>query len=696
MLGAAIAIGGLGIVAALALGIAAKVFYVEVDPLVVEIEEALPGANCGGCGQPGCSGAAVAIAAGKMPPNGCVAGGADVAVEIAAILGVEVKETEPEIAKVGCRYPVKRADTKFQYHGVQDCRAAFLLYGGPKECPVGCIGLGSCIRSCPFGALSMGPDNLPVVDEEKCTGCGSCVRTCPAGIMQLTSVSNRILNEFSWEECTAPCQRRCPAGIDIPEQIRQTALGNYGEALKVIKERNPLPLICGRICPNPCELVCNRNLTDEPVAINPLKRFVADYERTNGDRQQPYKAPATEKKAAIIGGGVEGLSAAYFLARLGHSPKIFESKDKLGGLLRTVIPENRLPREVLDWEIQGILDMGVEAQTNCMFGRDVSLSKLFDEGYDVVQLSIGGWDALLAPGSGISTAPALPNIFLLLPLTMAWAAGNPVRTEGRVILVGGGKEAVNAALNCLKNGAEKVTIINSETLSELKLDRDEAAKLAEQGVEIITNARVTGLSGTGDKLTGLTYRFGMLGIVGNGGGRLEGEQHVEVDSLIVAGGRLPDMIIQAETPELEENGDEEAVVIPPGLERNWKTVMPYAASQRPADMFAARESVSDHWAAVEAIGAGRRVAGTIHKLLFKEAVQTPENDLCHGDQLYKLQNLVNLVEVGPRQVMPEATPQDRLDPSAEIALGLDEKAAKKEAARCLNCGLLCYYRTKYN
>ena len=223
MLTAAIALGCIGLLAAVGLGVAAKVFYVEVDPLVAAIEEALPGANCGGCGFAGCSAAAEATAAGRMPPNGCVAGGAETHLEIAALVGMEIKETEPQLAQVGCRYPVARADIKFDYQGVDDCRAAVVLNGGPKECPIGCVGLGSCVKACPFDALSLGPDGLPVVDEARCTGCGTCVRVCPVMIMKLTSVTDRILGEFETVDCTAPCQRTCPAGINIPAYIRYAA-----------------------------------------------------------------------------------------------------------------------------------------------------------------------------------------------------------------------------------------------------------------------------------------------------------------------------------------------------------------------------------------------------------------------------------------------------------------------------------------
>ncbi|MCP4578631.1 MAG: RnfABCDGE type electron transport complex subunit B, partial [Deltaproteobacteria bacterium] len=163
MLGALLVTGALGVVLGLGLALASKIFYVYEDPKIETIKDALPGANCGGCGLPGCKSNAEAIAAGKASASSCVVGGPDVAAEIAEVMGVEIRLREPEIAKTGCSYGFQDADVKYLYQGVPDCRGAVLLDGGAKTCPIGCLGLGTCVRACPFDALSMGPDNLPVV-----------------------------------------------------------------------------------------------------------------------------------------------------------------------------------------------------------------------------------------------------------------------------------------------------------------------------------------------------------------------------------------------------------------------------------------------------------------------------------------------------------------------------------------------------
>ncbi len=690
MLAAGLTIGGLGLLAGVGLAVASKVFYVYVDPQIIEVEEALPGANCGGCGLPGCSSAAQAIVVGQLAPNACVGGGVDVHEKVAEILGVEVELKEPEIAQIGCRYSVAKADIKYLYDGVNDCRAAMLLHGGAKECPIGCIGLGSCISVCPFGALSMGDDGLPVVHEDICTGCGTCVRTCPKGIISLTSVSNRILGEFTTDECTAPCQRTCPAGINIPEQLQQTAMGNYLEALRVIKERNPLPLVCGRICPHPCELECRRNLEDEPVAINYLKRFVADYERESGQRLELFKAPETGRRLAVVGGGAEGLTASCFLARLGHSPTIFEAMPKLGGLLRTIIPESRLPRDVLDWEIEGILEMGVEAQTGKALGKDFTVASLLQEGYETVLLATGGWDAMLMRGQEPNLDQAVPGLYLLLPLSLAWAQGMDVPMGERVVIAGGGDMALDAAKKCMQSGAEQVTVLYRRSQKEVGLTDSEEAQLRDQSIVLHFRATLFQFKGVDDQLTQLVYRQTASGN-GSEAGRSVSRQFKEtaiaVDTVITASGRLPEMIF-VKVPGLE--GEDTPLL--------WQTISPYhePTTVRPEGIFATTEPMSDYRAVVEAIGAGRRSASSIHLYLSGKQVVPPENMITAQTEVLDVDQVVELMPVGPRQKMPERSAAERVDPSLEVELGLTEEMVRNESVRCLNCGLICYVRSKYH
>ena len=162
MLAGVLIMGALGVLCGAGLALASKIFYVYVDPKIEAVSEALPGANCGGCGMPGCSANAEAIVAGKASPASCVAGGSDLAAEIAVLMGVKIEAKEPDFARPGCTYGFQDADLKFIYDGVMDCRAAALLNGGAKVCPIGCLGLGTCVRACPFDALSMGPADVPL------------------------------------------------------------------------------------------------------------------------------------------------------------------------------------------------------------------------------------------------------------------------------------------------------------------------------------------------------------------------------------------------------------------------------------------------------------------------------------------------------------------------------------------------------
>ncbi|MBF0121070.1 MAG: 4Fe-4S binding protein [Desulfobacterales bacterium] len=461
MITALIMMGLLGLIVGGGLAIASKVFYVYVDPKIEAIEGALPGANCGGCGYPGCSATAMAISSGKASANVCVAGGPDVASAIAAILGVAVEGKEPDIAKPGCNYGISKADVKYVYNGLIDCKAAALFDGGMKVCTIGCLGLGTCVSVCQFNALSMGDDGLPVVNEKLCTGCGACERACPKHIIKLSSVTRRILEEYTTNDCTTPCQRACPAGINIREYIKQIALGDNHRAVQVIKERNPFPTVIGKICPQPCQSECRRKFVDEPVSINFLKLFCADFEKDQNKRILPFCAPKTNRKVAIIGGGVEGLSTAFFLARLGHLPEVFEATDKLGGLLRVAIEKERLPLEILDWDIQGIVEIGVTTHLNKIVGQDITIPSLLKDGFSAVFLASGGWDSRLAIGGLSKIEKAIPSTYLLIDLIKGQTQ---ISCGENVVIYGGRDIAANiltdAEKMCKELGAKKITILN--------------------------------------------------------------------------------------------------------------------------------------------------------------------------------------------------------------------------------------------
>jgi formate dehydrogenase beta subunit len=678
MVAGMLAIGGIGLVASLLLGIASKIFYVAVDPTVLAITEALPGANCGACGFAGCSSCAKAIAKGKAKPDACLAGGADAAVAVAEILGVTIEVKEPDTARLGCTYNVEEADTKFTYDGVRDCRAAMMLFHGSKVCEIGCLTLGTCVNACPFDAITIGSHGLPEVNPYLCTGCGTCEGICPKGIIRLTSQTRRIQHLYTDDECTSPCQRTCPAGIDIPEYIRQINQGNYDQAVMVIKEKNPLPLTCGRVCPHPCEDMCRLGKVCDPVNINHLKRFVADTEMHTHTRITPYKAPETGKRVAIIGGGPAGLTCAYYLARLGHSPTIFEAMPKLGGMLRYGIPEYRLPKATLDWEIEGILDMGVEVKTGISMGKDITLDSLTEEGFAAVFLGTGAWDTRNLGVEGEDLDGVLPGTHFLIDRGLE--KDTPI--GDKVAIIGGGNTALDAARTSWRLGAKEVTVIYRRSRKEMPANDIEIEEAGKEGVVFHYLAAPTKLMGKDGRLTHLEYLEMELGEPDESGRRRPvpkkgTETVIEVDNVINAIGQFP------VTDFITQDGI--------GLSK-WNTievVNPLTGETTKEGVFAGGDAVTGASIAVEAIGAGRRAARSIHRYLSGEEVGvsdkviTPKSTLPDVDE-------VRSVKESDRVHMPELSVDDRRLSFKEVELGLEERMAKDESERCLRCGLICY------
>ena len=673
-----LAIGGIGLIASILLGLVSKVFYVAVDPVVLEIGEALPGANCGACGFAGCSGCAKAIAKGKANPYACTAGGPDVALSVAEVMGVKIEVKEPDTAKLGCWYNLKDADTKFIYDGAADCRAAMLLFKGSKLCEIGCLSLGTCLNACPFDAISIGEGGLPEVNRNLCTGCGTCEQICPKGIIRLTSESRRIQHIYTEDECTSPCQRACPAGIDIPEYIRQINAGNYLEAVRVIKEKNPLPLTCGRVCPHPCEDMCRLLKAGDPVNINHLKRFVADIEMDSDERITPYKAAETGKRVAIVGGGPAGLTCAYYLARLGHAPTIFEAMPRLGGMLRYGIPEYRLPKATLDWEIEEIVNMGVEVKTGLTMGKDFTLKTLKDNGFDAVFLGTGAWDSRGLGVEGEELKGVLPGTHFLIDRGLE--KDTPV--GDKVAIIGGGNTALDAARTCWRLGAREVTIIYRRSRKEMPANDIEIEEAGREGVLFHYLAAPTKLMGDKGKLTHLEYLEMELGEPDESGRRRPvpkkgTEKVIAVDNVINAIGQFP------VTSFLKDDG----VNI-----TRWNTievVNELSCETNIEGVFAGGDAVTGTSIAVEAIGAGRRAARSIHCCLSGERISIPEKAI-NKDSLLPDVDELKPVPISERVKMSELEVDERRESFDEVEEGLGEEMASREADRCLSCGLICY------
>ncbi|MFC1813987.1 FAD-dependent oxidoreductase [Thermodesulfobacteriota bacterium] len=691
MISAVLFMLGLGALCGGMLCVASKVFYVYEDPRIADVEGFTAGANCGGCGYAGCAAAAVAVVAGKALPSVCIVAGAESASNIAAVMGMDPGTAELLLSYNTCTGG-DRAEVKYDYMGINSCQALSALFGGQRECPVGCLGIGDCVKACIFDALKIGPHGYPVVDEMKCVGCGACEKVCPKDIMAIKTMSQKLLHLNQFDDRIAPCQQTCPAEIDIPKYITQIREGDYEGAVNTIRERNPLLLSCGRVCPHPCEDYCRRGIEDEAVSINQLKRFVADYEMNSGSHLPISCAPSTDKKVAVIGGGPAGLSCAFFLRRLGHSVTIFDANPKLGGMIRYGIPEYRLPKEVLAWEVQGILDLGIECKTNVTLGRDFEISSLVAAGYDAIFLGIGAWKDYTLGVEGEDLDGCYTGINFLTKFArnqQGDGIGEAVPIGKKCAVIGGGNTAIDCVRTLVRLGADEVSIVYRRTRAEMPANMVEIEAAEHEGIQFHFLAAPTRVIGDEEgKVVGLEFLKMELGEPDASGRRrpvpIEGSETImDIDMLITAIGQGPDVFFREESKKLVED-----------LEiTRWSTIDskdPVALQSSIPYIFTAGDAATGASLVVEAIGGGRRAARSIHQYLADEAVSTPEKTLFKKHIPVSIFESVSGIKQSDRTQMPELPVDERIKTFDEADLVISEDEAKHESHRCLNCCLICY------
>ncbi|MHA2404723.1 MAG: FAD-dependent oxidoreductase [Candidatus Kariarchaeaceae archaeon] len=519
-----------------------------------------------------------------------------------------------------------------------------------------------CSYICPNEALSKrDKDGIVVVDKEKCR------EEVPCGIIS----KEKMGGDYSYGESQAPCQTACPVNLRIPAYTALIAKSKFKESLALIRQRMPLPSVCGRVCLHPCEEVCARKEVDQAIAIEALKGFVAD----NVSEELPKPISQTQsEKVAIIGSGPAGLAAAYDLIRLGYGVTVFEALSSAGGMLAVGIPDYRLPRDILNRDIDYIKALGVDIKTNTAIDLDQGLEDLLKQGYGAVLVAIGAHKGkkLGIPGTD------LDNVLVGTSFMRDVNLGKEVKLGKKVMVIGGGNVAMDCARTAKRLGAAEVGISCLECFEDMPADITEVEQAREEGIEIYDSRTFTKLASSDGKVSGV----GCLEITGctfddDGEAHFDvvsDEEHtLEADTVIFAIGQVPE-IGNSGIVKISKMGT---------IDADSDTLM--IGTNR---VFVAGDCYSGVASIIDAIASGQKSASKIHRYLQGDVLR--ERPLTEIAATEIKVDIPSDVVKKDRQTMPLLSASERSSNFKEVTLGFSEEAAISEAERCLNCaGHLC-------
>ncbi|MBW1895942.1 MAG: FAD-dependent oxidoreductase, partial [Deltaproteobacteria bacterium] len=475
----------------------------------------------------------------------------------------------------------------------------------------------------------------------------------------------------------APCQMACPAGIDVPSYVALIGHGRYGEAVELIRQDNPFPWVCGLVCVRPCESACRRGEVDQSIAIKTLKAFAAEQAVRSGGYETKKLAPLREEKVAVIGSGPGGLTAAYFLAKEGYPVTVFEAAPMAGGLLRLGIPEFRLPKQIVETEIESIKAMGVEIKTNTPIGKETTLDDLRKEGFSAFFMAIGAQKGFRLNIEGESDFEGVIDCMDFLKQVILSEEINPGK---RVVIVGGGYSSMDASRTCVRLGVPDINIVYRRSKEEMPAIEEEVDIAQEEGVKIHYLTIPKRVKGKDGKVTHLECVRAELGRKDESGRRrpipIKGSEFdLEADMIILSIGQTVDLGLMIEARDIG--------VTP----RNTFQVDPNTFQTNMPDVFAGGDCVTGPASVIEAIGAGKKAAGSIHRYLRGESL---EEKMYHPVKRMKVEQL----EVSDEEKETLKRPTLRMLSLAKRKTTfesaepeLTEEMARTEPKRCLRCDL---------
>ena len=572
-------------------------------------------------------------------------------------------------------------------------------------CGCGCYALRNAAM---FNAPDMMRSNyVAVTDTAKCVACGQCVEHCPINAVRLgqklcsreplvarptSSPRDHLWTKERWnpdyrvnrenvtEGGTAPCKTACPAHIAVQGYIKLASLGRYREALELIKTENPFPAVCGRICPHGCESECTRGDVDEPVAIDEIKKFIADRELEAENRFVPAKRHEYGRRIAVVGSGPAGLSCAWFLAIDGYRVTVFEKEEKPGGMLVHGIPSFRLDRAVVEAEIAVLRELGVEFRTDVEVGKDLALSELRKEGFEAFYLAVGAQGGRRIGIEGEDAAGVMTGVDFLRAVN----TGRAPKLVGRVVVIGGGNVAIDVARTAVRvagtagvaGSAGSVGMYCLEGRDEMPALPEEIEEALGEGIELRNCWGPKRIVTEGGRVTGVEFRRCVS--VFDGSGRFaprydeEATITVPADHVLLSVGQSIEWkdLLSGSAVALNRNGSAQAD--------------PFTYQTAEPDVFVGGDAFTGPKFAIDAIAAGKQAAISIHRFVWEG------QSLLYGRdrRAYRALDKTGAVIEGY-----DATPRQRASLRRETAPGFTdarntftEDQLRAETARCLGCG----------